>query len=138
MSDKIEHQGVIESITDGHVRVSIMQVAACGECKAKAFCTSSDSKEKYVDVYGCEPGRYRVGDVVKVCGTLTMGRKAVQIAFLWPMLIVLATGFVTLGVLQWSEPAALGMMFLLVAAYFVAAWLCRDRLERKFAFWIEG
>ena len=80
MSDKIEHQGVVESISEGHVRVSIMQVAACSECKAKALCTSSESKERYIDVYGDYAERYKVGDAVKVCGSLSMGQKAVRIA----------------------------------------------------------
>ena len=101
MSDKIEHQGVIESIADGHVRVSIMQVAACSECKAKALCTSSESKEKFIDVYGHYADRYRVGDSVKVCGSLTMGKRAVRYAFVWPTVMVLLVCFVLPAVLTW-------------------------------------
>ena len=137
MSEKIEHQGVVESISDGHVRVSIIQVAACSECKAKALCTSSESKEKYVDVYGNYGGRYRVGDAVKVCGSMTMGRKALRIAFVWPTLIVLLACVVGMGVFGLSETATLGLMLLLIAAYFGLVYLNRRRISRDFAFWIE-
>ena len=51
MKEIIEHQGVIESIEDAHVRVNIVQMAACSGCKARSLCTSSESKEKIIDVY---------------------------------------------------------------------------------------
>ena len=51
MKDIIEHQGVIASIEEGHVRVNIVQLAACSGCKARSLCTSSESKEKIIDVY---------------------------------------------------------------------------------------
>ena len=137
MSDKIEHQGVIESIADGNVRVSIMQVAACSECKAKELCTSSESKEKFIDVYGHYADRYRVGDSVKVCGSLTMGKRAVRYAFVWPTVMVLLACFVLRGVLELSEALTLGAMLLIVVAYFAVGYLNRDRLSRDFAFWIE-
>ena len=138
MSDKIEHQGVIESISGDCVRVSIIQVAACSECKAKSLCTSSESRQKYIDVYAKDASRYNVGDIVNVCGSLQMGRKAVRIAFMWPMLIILLTGLVSLGLLRWTEPAAIGLILLCLSAYFVVTYFNRDRLADKFAFWIES
>jgi sigma-E factor negative regulatory protein RseC len=138
MNDKIEHKGVVESISADCVRVSFMQVAACAECKAKALCSSAESKEKSVDIHCGEASRYKVGDVVNVCGSLSMGRKAVRIAFLWPMLIVLLAGFVTLGLFRWSEPVSMGLMLLLLTVYFFVAYLNRDRIGREFAFWIES
>ena len=137
MSDKIEHQGVIESITDDHVRVSILQVAACSECKARALCTSSESKEKYVDVYGHYTNRFSVGDSVTVCGSLQMGRKAVRYAFLWPTVICLLACFVLRGILDFSEPLTLGVMSLVLMVYFMLAYFNRERLNREFQFWIE-
>ena len=137
MNDKIEHQGVVESISDGHVRVSIMQVAACSECKARARCTSSESKEKYIDVYGHYAGRYKVGDAVMVCGSLQMGRKAVRYAFVWPTVICLLTCFILRGVLDISEPLTLGAMLLTQAVYFLIAYFNREKLNREFRFWIE-
>ena len=137
MNDKIEHQGVIESITDGHVRVSIMQVAACSECKARALCTSSESKEKYVDVYGHYADRYRVGDTVTVCGSMQMGRKAVRFAFMWPAVITLLACFVLRGVFELSEPLTLAAMLLIVMVYFGVAFLYKDKLNKEFQFWIE-
>ncbi len=137
MNDKIEHQGVVESITDGHVRVSIMQVAACSECKAKALCTSSESKEKYIDVYGHYSDRYSVGDRVTVCGSMQMGKKAVRYAFMWPAVIVLLTCFVLRGVFELSEPLTLGAMLLVLVVYFGVAYLGKGNLNNEFRFWIE-
>ena len=80
--DKIEHQGVVESVEGDHVRVNILQVAACSECKARSLCSSSESKEKLIDVYEQNAAqKYRIGESVKVCGTLSMGKQAVRMAF---------------------------------------------------------
>jgi sigma-E factor negative regulatory protein RseC len=82
MRETITHQGVVESVEGEHVRVNILQVSACSSCKARSLCTTSESKEKIIDVY--EPGaaeKYRRGDAVNVCGTLSMGKQAVRLAF---------------------------------------------------------
>lgn len=78
----IAHQGVIESVEGHHVRVNILQVAACSACKARSLCSSSESKEKIIDVY--EEGaamKYKCGEEVTVCGALSMGKQAVRLAF---------------------------------------------------------
>lgn len=136
MGDRIEHQGVVESIGSEYVRVSIIQTAACMECKAKSLCSSSEMKEKVIDVFG----RYEnlhVGDVVTVCGSLQMGRKAVRYAFVLPTVLLLLVGFVCLGLLGMDEKTVLLLMLLCMAAYFAVMYAVRGRIEREFRFWIE-
>lgn len=135
MNDTIEHQGIVESVTEEGVRVSILQVAACAECKAKSLCSSAESKEKVVDVYG----RYEdlhVGDVVTVYGSMQMASKAVRLAFVYPMILLLLIGFVCLGLLGWSESTVLILMLATVAVYFCIVYALRSRLERNFRFWL--
>ena len=52
MDERIEHQGIVESVEDDCVKVRIVQVAACAECKAKSLCSSAESKEKVREVNG--------------------------------------------------------------------------------------
>lgn len=136
MGDRIEHQGVVESIGSECVRVSIIQTAACMECKAKSLCSSSEMKEKVIDVFG----RYEnlhVGDAVTVCGSLQMGRKAVRYAFVLPTVLLLLVGFVCLGLLGMDEKTVLLLMLLCMVAYFAVMYAVRGRIEREFRFWIE-
>lgn len=138
MSDKIAHRGVIERVEGDHVAVNIVQVAACSECKAKAMCASSESKEKIIDVYerGAE-GKYRVGESVTVCGALSMGKLAVRLAFGVPVLIIAVWMLVALVWLKLSELMSVGVLGAILAVYFYILYMCRDRMSKRFAFWIE-
>lgn len=136
MDERIEHQGVVEEVSRDYVRVTIVQVAACAECKAKSLCVSSESKEKVIEVKGSYPN-LRVGDAVKVCGSMQMGRRAVLLAFTMPMLMLLLIGFVCLGILNMSEGLVMLFMLLSLTVYFSVIYLLRGRIEREFRFWIE-
>ena len=52
MNNKISHSGIIKSITDGCIKVQIVQTSACAACKVSAHCNAAESKIKIVDVYG--------------------------------------------------------------------------------------
>lgn len=136
MDEKIEHQGVVEEVNRDYVRVTIVQVAACAECKAKSLCVSSESKEKVIEVKGSYPD-LKVGDAVKVCGSMQMGRRAVLLAFTLPMVMLLLIGFVCLGILNMSEGWVMLLMLLSLTVYFSVMYVLRSRIEREFRFWID-
>jgi sigma-E factor negative regulatory protein RseC len=137
MKEIIEHQGVIESIEGGHVRVNIVQLAACSGCKARSMCTSSESKEKIIDVYetGAE-NKYKVGENVNVCGTLSMGRLAVVLAFGIPLVIIAVWMIVAIAYLKFGELFSVGILAVILAAYFYVLYLNKDRMAKNFSFWI--
>ena len=54
MSNKIRHEGVIDSIDEGCVHVRILQTSACAACKVAGYCNAAEAKEKIVDVF-CNP-----------------------------------------------------------------------------------
>ena len=51
MSNKIRHEGVIDSIDEGCVHVRILQTSACAACKVAGYCNAAEAKEKIVDVF---------------------------------------------------------------------------------------
>ncbi|MDY6256381.1 MAG: SoxR reducing system RseC family protein [Bacteroidaceae bacterium] len=134
----IAHQGVIESVEGHHVRVNILQVAACSACKACSLCSSSESKEKIIDVY--EEGaamKYKCGEEVTVCGALSMGKQAVRLAFGVPVLLIVVWMLVAMVWLQLGELLSVGILAVLLSLYFYILYMNRDRMARRFAFWIE-
>lgn len=138
MSEKIEHQGVVASVEGPHVRVNILQVSACSSCQARALCSSSESTEKIIDVY--EQGasqKYRVGQRVNVCGTLSMGKQAVHLAFGIPLLLTIVWMLVAVVWLRLNDLVSVGVLILLQAVYFYTLYNNKSRLARRFAFWIE-
>ena len=46
MSNKIRHEGVIDSIDEGCVHVRILQTSACAACKVAGYCNAAEAKEK--------------------------------------------------------------------------------------------
>lgn len=138
MKDTIEHQGVIESIDGSHIRVNIVQQAACGACKVKSMCSQSEQKEKIVDVYEADASSRRsVGDSVTVCGTLTMGKQAVLLAFTIPLAITIVWMFVALAWLKMDELQAVVLLCGPLLAYFFWMYVMRDKIAKRFAFWIK-
>ena len=137
MKEYIEHSGVIESIEGSHIRVHIVQVAACSGCKAKSLCTSSESKDKIVDVYDSFPDRWSVGDAVVVRGSLSMGKVAVRLAFGVPILIIVSAllfAKITLGL---SDGYAILLTCVPLFLYFFVIYMLKDKMSKRFVMWIE-
>jgi sigma-E factor negative regulatory protein RseC len=138
MRETIEHQGVIESVEGRHVRVNILQVAACSGCKARSLCASSESKEKIIDVYEDDAVmKYKIGEDVTVCGALSMGKQAVRLAFGVPVLLIVVWMLVAMVWLKLGELVSVGILALILALYFYILYMSRDRMAKKFAFWIK-
>ena len=137
MKDIIDHIGVVETIENTHVRVKILQLSACSACQAKSLCASAEQKEKIVDVWDDEADRLTVGDEVRVCASMSMGRNAVVLAFVVPLVLMVVWLVVALRVLSMGELAAISGVLLLLLIYYIGLWAVRNRLSRSFAFWIE-
>lgn len=137
MSDKISHEGVIESVKGNCARVRIVQMAACAGCKIAAHCNASESKIKYIDVCGPSVSAHKPGDTVTVSTTVGMGSEAVRIAFVWPLVVLVASLFATKW-LSGSDTMAVLVAFGALALYFLVVFLLRDRIGKKFSFTIDG
>ena len=136
MADIIKHRGIVEKVDGSHIVVRIVQTSACSSCSAKGLCNASESKEKQIDVYEANPS-YQIGEEVMVCGTTSMGMRAVLLAFGVPLLIlVLALG---VSMKLTSEDALLssGIALVSVVPYYIAIYFCKDKLNRTFSFTIE-
>jgi len=136
MADIIKHRGVVEKIDGSHVVVRIVQTSACSACSAKGLCNASESKEKQIDVYEVNPA-YRIGEEVVLCGSTSMGMKAVFLAFGIPVLLLLAALFVTMRITDGDALLAAAVALLAVVPYYVVLYLMKDKMNKTFSFVIE-
>lgn len=135
MKDTISHNGVIEKIENGIVYVKITQQSACAGCHAKSMCTAADNKDKIIEVSDSS-GSFLRDEPVVVCGQTSLGLQAVFLAFVLPLLIVVAV-IITGNTLKWEDSiSALAGLAILVPFYGVL-YLFRDQLKKKFIFTIE-
>ena len=136
MADIIKHRGIVEKIEGSHVVVRIVQTSACSACSAKGLCNASESKEKQIDVYEVNPS-YRIGEEVMLCGSTSMGMRAVLLAFGIPVLLLLAALFITMRVTDGDALLSSIVALLAVIPYYLVIYLMKDKLNKTFSFVIE-
>lgn len=135
MNSRIRHAGVVDSIEHSHVRVRIVQAAACSGCKVASHCNASEAKEKIIDVYTDTNG-LNVGDEVVVCTSGTTASRAVLIGFIIPLIVMIGV-LITMKVLGYSdEISALWAMGALIP-YYISIWLLRRQIAKSISFQIE-
>ncbi len=131
----VDHKGTIIEITQGNIKVEIINKSMCAACHAKGFCTTGDTKEKVVDVPYYNNGEYSVGDSVIVTMKRSMGFKAVWISYVIPLLILLIF-LLTLHSLGFGELLAGLSSVLAVGVYYLVVYMLRDRISTDFVFTI--
>ena len=136
MADIIKHRGIVEKVQGSHVTVRIVQTSACSACSAKGLCNASESKEKQIDVYEANPS-YQIGEEVMVCGTTSMGMRAVLLAFGVPLLILVLALGVSMKLTGEDALLSSGIALVSVVPYYIGIYFCKDKLNRTFSFMIE-
>ena len=136
MADLIKHRGIVEKVDGSHVTVRIVQTSACSACSAKGLCNASESKEKLIDVYEVQSA-CRKGEEVVVCGTTSMGMRAVLLAFGVPVLLLLLALFVTMRVTDGNALLSAMVSLGVIVPYYSIIYICRGKLEKRFSFTIE-
>ena len=136
MADIIKHRGIVEKVEGSHVVVRIVQTSACAACSAKGLCNASESKEKQIDVYEVNAS-YRIGEEVVLCGTTSMGMRAVFLSFGIPMLLLLVALFVTMRVTDGDALVSSLVALFAVVPYYLVIYFMKDKLNKTFSFTIE-
>lgn len=136
MANLIQHQGIVESISGSQLTVRIIQSSACSGCHAKGYCSSADRKEKVIDIVDNSATAYAVGERVWVMGEMSMGMKAVALAFIIPFFILIISLFMCVAITGNELLAGIISLSLLVPYYFII-WLNKARLKQKFSFTIK-
>ena len=137
MSNKISHSGVIESITDGCVKVRILQTSACASCKVAAHCHASEAKVMVVDVCGVtDSSNLSVGQSVAVSTSGNTASRALFLGYGLPFLLMVGVLVVVLRLTDNEGAAALSALGSLIPYYFLL-WILRDRISRQVSFELE-
>ena len=131
--EAVSHTGRAESVTPALTTVRFVSHAACSGCHAAGLCGLSAYAEKAVQVPTDPYAPHAVGDEVEVVLQASMGLKAVWVAYVLPLLLLMAVILVltALHIRDWAAGlAGLGA----VALYWVGVWALRDRLRNEYVF----
>ena len=136
MQAQISHSGIIETVSEEYVSVRILQTSACAACKVSGYCHAAESKEKIVDVFGCDSAKYSTGQEVIVTASMSVARKALVLGFVMPFLLIVCVLVAFLFLTNNEGVAALAALGSLLPYYFLL-WLRRDSIRRDISFQIE-
>lgn len=133
---EIRHAGRVVSVSGSQIKVEIAVQTACSGCQARAVCGASDGKTRIIPVRRPDDGSIAVGDEVNVIIRQGQGFKAVLIAYLIPLFILLVL-LLTLPMFFENElVTGLGALGF-VALYYLVLARFRDKLNSGFIFTVE-
>lgn len=136
MNHIIKHKGIIEQIDGAHIRVRILQMAACGSCVAAKHCNASETRTKIIDVTASDASLFAKGQGVIVSTTGSIVKHATVISFVLPLLILICTLiFAKAGDFPDELAALIAIGFLVV--YYLGIWLLKDHISKRISFQIE-
>lgn len=136
MSNKIKHNGVVDGVEEGCVRVRILQSSACSACKVAVHCNASETKEKIIEVQVADVDRYQRGDSVIVVADTAVGFRASLYGYLLPLILMVVSLVAVLKITQSEGYAAMSALGILIP-YYIGLYLLRNKLRNKLSFSLE-
>ncbi len=137
--ERIEHDGTVVAVDKDYISVELLSKSACAACHAKGVCGASDEAVKVVEVaqdITTLSEDYQVGEKVNVVMSPSMGLQAIWLAYVIPLIVLLASILVFHLCKAGELVMGLGSLGI-VAVYYFGVWLFRNKISRIFIFSIE-
>lgn len=134
--ETISHEGVVTKITDDELEIKILAQSACAACHAKSACGMGEQAEKILTVPRPKDKEFHLLQKVNVTMAIGQGNKAAVLAYLIPILLLLAVLFVCLG-LGVNEGLSAFISIVAIVPYYIVLYLRRDKLKKQFLYTIE-
>ena len=133
---EIRHVGIIERKEGASVFVRITQKSACSGCHAKSVCAvSSDVKDKVIEVPSSEVS-FVEKEQVMLCGQTSMGLKAVGLAFVIPLFLIIAV-LIIVQLMGLNDVLGALLSIGILGVWYGIVYLLKDKLEKRFVFTIK-
>lgn len=137
--ERIEHEGTVLAVDKDYISVEILNKSACAACHAKGVCGASDQAIKVVEVaqdITTLSEDYQVGERVNVVMSPAMGTQAIWLAYVVPLLVLMAS--ILVFSLCGASELLMGLCSLgIVALYYLGVYLFRNKISKIFIFSIE-
>ena len=135
-TESISHEGIVTKITDDELEIKILAQSACAACHAKSACGMGEQAEKILTVPRPKNKDFELNQKVNVKMAIGQGNKAAVLAYLIPIMLLLAVLFTCLG-LGLSEGLSALTSFVTLIPYYIVLYLRRDKLKQQFEYSIE-
>ncbi len=129
-------EGIVRSIQGDNIEVEITVSSACSECHAKSFCIPTDHKRETVMAKSLYGEQFTIGDKVQLVLKGSAGTKAVVIAYLLPLLVLIVGLFGTYAITQ-NELAGVIAAVILIVIYYLILKRRRKKIDEQFHFFVK-
>lgn len=135
--DCVEQKGIVIKKQEDKVIVKIEQKSTCSSCHARGACTSLDKKDKEIEIKTKDTQNYNIGDEVIITISTKLGMKAVFIAFVLPLILLVIALFLSIKLFSLTQSLSALVSLLVVAAYYVLLYKQNLFLSKEFNFLIK-
>ena len=135
-TETISHEGIVTKISDDELEIKILAQSACAACHAKSACSMGEQAEKILTVPRPKSKDFALNQKVNVKMAIGQGNKAAILAYLIPIVLMLAVLFVCLG-LGLNEGVSALISIIALIPYYIILYLQRDKLKKRFEYTIE-
>ncbi len=134
--ETISHEGIVTKITDDELEIKIVSQSACAACHAKSACGMGEQAEKILTVPRPKDQDFSLMQKVNVTMAIGQGNRAAVLAYLIPIVLLLAVLFICLGV-GLSEGLSALISIAVLIPYYIILYFQRDKLRKRFEYRIE-
>lgn len=135
--DCVEQKGIVIKKQEDKVIVKIEQKSTCSSCHARGACTSLDKKDKEIEIKTKDVENYNIGDEVVITISTKLGMKAVFIAFVLPLILLVIAMFLSIKLFSLTQSLSALVSLLVVAAYYFFLYKQNLFLSKEFNFLIK-
>ncbi len=130
----IEHTGIVKSVDNKHITVSVLSHPACSGCLASGICDLSGRENK--EIKANTGPKVRAGDQVIVVMRKSMGFRALFLGYLLPFIIVMLI-LITMTSLSLSEPVSGITALISLIPYYTIIYIKKEKIGKSFSFTIK-
>ena len=134
-SGTIRQSATVIRVDATQIEVEVCRPEACAACKAKSVCSEGGGQGKRMTLANDGQG-YQLGEQITLVMRRSAGLKAVVIAYLVPVILVVAA-LLVFQTVQIKETVAAISTLVLLGLYFLVIQLLRGRLNRELTIEIE-
>ena len=131
-----QRPGVVTAISPDSVTVHLQQQSACCHCHARALCVSTECRDLELRLQS-HGQHFTVGQSVRIVAHRRVGRLAVLLAFVLPLLLLLLSLSLAQTLLAVSEGVSALLALGLLTLYYLGLYTQRQRLAGRLILSVE-
>lgn len=129
-------EGIVRAIDGDDIHVEVVVSSACSGCHAKSICIPSDHRQEVIIVKNTRQEEFQVGETVELLLETSAGNKAVVLAYVLPLVVLLVFLFGCYA-LTHKELLSVGVGVLGVILYYLILKSSSKKVEQGIEFGIR-